>query len=82
MPEVLTCFTIDNDLPITDNCPGFGSVAKYVAVSIMEASLDVESMASSSTTVHSSLRPVVSSRTRAMNSGLMARPEWPQARRR
>ncbi len=43
--------TIDNDLPLTDNCPGFGSVAKYVAVSIMEASLDVESMASSSTKV-------------------------------
>ncbi len=43
--------TIDNDLPITDNCPGFGSVAKYVAVSIMEASLDVESMCSSSTKV-------------------------------
>jgi 6-phosphofructokinase 1 len=43
--------TIDNDLPITDNCPGFGSVAKYVAVSIMEASLDVRSMASSSTKV-------------------------------
>jgi 6-phosphofructokinase 1 len=43
--------TIDNDLPLTDNCPGFGSVAKYVAVSIMEASLDVESMASSSTRV-------------------------------
>jgi 6-phosphofructokinase 1 len=43
--------TIDNDLPITDNCPGFGSVAKYVAVSIMEASLDVESMAGSSTKV-------------------------------
>ncbi len=43
--------TIDNDLPVTDNCPGFGSVAKYVAVSMMEASLDVESMASSSTKV-------------------------------
>lgn len=43
--------TIDNDLPLTDNCPGFGSVAKYVAVSIMEASLDVESMAASSTRV-------------------------------
>ena len=43
--------TIDNDLPVTDTCPGFGSVAKYVAVSIMEASLDVESMASSSTRV-------------------------------
>ena len=43
--------TIDNDLPITDCSPGFGSVAKYVAVSIMEASLDVESMSSSSTKV-------------------------------
>ena len=43
--------TIDNDLPVTDNCPGFGSVAKYVAVSIMEASLDVESMADTSTKV-------------------------------
>jgi 6-phosphofructokinase len=43
--------TIDNDLPVTDNCPGFGSVAKYVAVSTLEASLDVESMASSSTRV-------------------------------
>ncbi len=43
--------TIDNDLPVTDNSPGFGSVAKYVAVSIMEASLDVQSMASSSTKV-------------------------------
>jgi len=43
--------TIDNDLPITDNSPGFGSVAKYVAVSIMEASLDIESMSGSSTKV-------------------------------
>ena len=43
--------TVDNDLPITDCCPGFGSVAKYVAVSIMEASLDVLSMCSSSTKV-------------------------------
>ncbi len=43
--------TIDNDLPVTDTCPGFGSVGKYVAVSILEASLDVESMASSSTKV-------------------------------
>ena len=43
--------TIDNDLPVTDNSPGFGSVAKYVAVSTIEASLDVESMASSSTKV-------------------------------
>jgi 6-phosphofructokinase 1 len=43
--------TIDNDLAVTDNCPGYGSVAKYVAVSILEASLDVMSMASSSTRV-------------------------------
>lgn len=43
--------TVDNDLPITDNCPGFGSVAKYVAVSIREASLDVASMAETSTKV-------------------------------
>jgi ATP-dependent phosphofructokinase / diphosphate-dependent phosphofructokinase len=43
--------TVDNDLPITDNCPGFGSVAKYVAVSTREASLDVLSMAKTSTKV-------------------------------
>jgi len=43
--------TVDNDLPITDTCPGFGSVAKYVAVSTQEAALDVESMASTSTKV-------------------------------
>ena len=43
--------TIDNDLPITDNCPGFGSVAKYIAISTYEASLDVASMANSSTKV-------------------------------
>lgn len=43
--------TIDNDLPVTDVCPGFPTVAKYVAVSTMEASLDVMSMASSSTKV-------------------------------
>ena len=43
--------TIDNDLPITDCCPGFGSVAKYVAVSALEASLDVRSMAKTSTKV-------------------------------
>ena len=43
--------TVDNDLPITDTCPGFGSVAKYVATSIREAGLDVESMASTSTRV-------------------------------
>ncbi|MCH9674456.1 MAG: 6-phosphofructokinase [Gammaproteobacteria bacterium] len=43
--------TVDNDLPITDNCPGFGSVAKYVAVSIREAAYDVESMAKTSTKV-------------------------------
>ncbi len=43
--------TIDNDIPFTDSCPGFGSVAKYVAISIREAGLDVASMASSSTKV-------------------------------
>lgn len=43
--------TVDNDLPLTDTCPGFGSVAKYVAVSTMEAGLDVASMAESSTKV-------------------------------
>ena len=43
--------TVDNDLPVTDNCPGFGSVAKYVAVSIREAAFDVKSMAETSTKV-------------------------------
>ena len=43
--------TVDNDLPITDNCPGFGSVAKYIAVSTREASFDVSSMARTSTKV-------------------------------
>ena len=43
--------TVDNDLPITDNCPGFGSVAKYVAVSTREASFDVASMCKTSTKV-------------------------------
>lgn len=43
--------TIDNDLPLTDCCPGFGSVAKYVAVSTREASLDVASMCATSTRV-------------------------------
>ena len=43
--------TIDNDLPLTDCCPGFGSVAKYVAVSTREASLDVASMCATSTKV-------------------------------
>jgi len=43
--------TVDNDLPITDNSPGFGSVAKYVAVSTREAALDVASMCDSSTKV-------------------------------
>lgn len=51
----ITCIgipkTVDNDLPLTDNCPGFGSVAKYVAVSILEASFDVASMAETSTKV-------------------------------
>ncbi|MCV6605193.1 MAG: 6-phosphofructokinase [Porticoccaceae bacterium] len=43
--------TVDNDLPFTDCCPGFGSVAKYVAVSTKEASMDVASMCESSTKV-------------------------------
>jgi ATP-dependent phosphofructokinase / diphosphate-dependent phosphofructokinase len=43
--------TVDNDLPLTDTCPGFGSVAKYVAVSTLEASLDVASMCATSTKV-------------------------------
>lgn len=43
--------TVDNDLPVTDNCPGFGSVAKYVAVSTKEAALDVASMCETSTKV-------------------------------
>ena len=51
----LTCVgipkTVDNDLVETDNCPGFGSVAKYVAVSMMEAGLDVASMARTSTRI-------------------------------
>ncbi len=41
--------TVDNDLPITDCCPGFGSVAKYIAISVKEASFDVASMAKTST---------------------------------
>ncbi len=55
MGHPITCIgipkTVDNDLPITDTCPGFGSVAKYVAVSTMEAGLDVASMAESSTKI-------------------------------
>ena len=43
--------TVDNDLPVTDCCPGFGSVAKYVAVSTKEAALDIESMCATSTKV-------------------------------
>ena len=43
--------TVDNDLPITDCSPGFGSVAKYVAVSMREAGLDVVSMSRTSTKV-------------------------------
>ena len=43
--------TVDNDLALTDCCPGFGSVAKYTAVATMEASLDVASMAETSTKV-------------------------------
>jgi len=51
----ITCIgipkTVDNDLPLTDTCPGFGSVAKYVAISTLEAALDVRSMAETSTKV-------------------------------
>lgn len=51
----ITCIgipkTVDNDLPFTDACPGFGSVAKYVAISTREASFDVASMAATSTKV-------------------------------
>ena len=43
--------TVDNDLAVTDNCPGFGSVAKYVATSMREAAFDVASMARTSTRV-------------------------------
>jgi len=52
---LITCVgipkTVDNDLPLTDCCPGFGSVAKYIAVSTREAALDVASMARTSTKV-------------------------------
>src|SRR5215210_461736 len=55
MDYPITCVgipkTVDNDLPVTDTCPGFGSVAKYVAVSILEAGFDVASMAKTSTKV-------------------------------
>src|SRR5579872_346541 len=51
----ITCIgipkTIDNDLPLTDNSPGFGSVAKYVAISIREAAMDLAAMALTSTKV-------------------------------
>ncbi|KTD18414.1 6-phosphofructokinase [Legionella jordanis] len=51
----ITCIgipkTVDNDLPFTDACPGFGSVAKYIAISTLEAGYDVASMAASSTKV-------------------------------
>ncbi len=43
--------TVDNDLPLTDNCPGFGSVAKYIAISTREAAMDVASMCETSTKV-------------------------------
>lgn len=51
----ITCIgvpkTVDNDLPFTDCCPGFGSVAKYVAISTKEAAMDIASMCESSTKV-------------------------------
>jgi 6-phosphofructokinase 1 len=55
MDYPITCIgipkTVDNDLPLTDCCPGFGSAAKYIAVSTREAALDVVSMARTSTKV-------------------------------
>jgi 6-phosphofructokinase 1 len=48
---VLVPKTVDNDLPVTDTCPGFGSVAKYVATSMREAGYDVASMSRTSTKV-------------------------------
>jgi ATP-dependent phosphofructokinase / diphosphate-dependent phosphofructokinase len=55
MSYPITCIgvpkTVDNDLPLTDCCPGFGSAAKYIAVSTREAALDVASMARTSTKV-------------------------------
>jgi ATP-dependent phosphofructokinase / diphosphate-dependent phosphofructokinase len=48
---VLVPKTVDNDLPVTDTCPGFGSVAKYVATSMREAGMDIASMALTSTKV-------------------------------
>ena len=51
----LTCVgvpkTVDNDLAVTDCCPGFGSAAKYTAVSVRECALDVAAMAETSTKV-------------------------------
>ena len=55
MDYPVTCIgipkTVDNDLPFTDTCPGFGSVAKYISISTLEAGFDVASMAASSTKV-------------------------------
>lgn len=43
--------TVDNDMALTDCCPGFGSVAKYIATSVREAGYDVASMSQTSTKV-------------------------------
>ncbi len=55
MGHPITCIgipkTVDNDLPFTDCCPGFGSVAKYIAISTKEAALDIVSMCESSTKI-------------------------------
>ncbi len=67
--------TVDNDLPITDTCPGFGSVAAYVAVSIHEAGLDVASMSESSTKVF------VMEVMGAMQAGSPELPDSPQNRK-
>ncbi|HBY56212.1 MAG TPA: diphosphate--fructose-6-phosphate 1-phosphotransferase, partial [Coxiellaceae bacterium] len=63
--------TIDNDLPFTDTCPGFGSVAKYIATSIREVGCDLISMAAPSSTVKSSTKIFVLE-TMGRNAGWIA----------
>ncbi len=78
----LTCIgvpkTIDNDLAVTDTCPGFGSAAKYTAVSVREAALDVAAMAETSTASSSTKRwvatPVGWRRRRAWPATAMTKP--------
>jgi 6-phosphofructokinase 1 len=67
--------TVDNDLPVTDNCPGFGSVAKYIAVSTMEASFDVASMCATSTKIFvlevMGRHHLITTRTKAARRGVL-----------